>query len=525
MARSLSSLPVGAKVVDKDTKYNGVPITWVVGGHDHYAQGQTVIISEKIITIKPFDAKEPSNSITNRASYGNNRYAHSNIRQWLNSDKTSWYSPQHSADAPPTNNNVRDNYNEYEAESGFLTNFSANLRNKLISTALIVAKNKVTDGGGSETVTDKVFLLSGTEVGLVNENDIAEGKLLAMFSDDTSRIAYPTAEAVSQSEYKNSTNLVASKTWYYWLRSPYAQDTYQSRYVYLDGALKYNVAYYSINGVRPALNLPSVISVSDNVNSNGEYEITWSYLTPSNGTDLGSVTDNTSILKYTPTYYPVGTTVTEKINGVVVGTKTIVNDTEYTVSATLAQWNAVKYGKYKDTLGNKNVVTLEVSTGEVYTYPFTKTLPTTAKTNDVLVAVNDMSNTAMASHKKKLVDAIGNKATVGGAGTLEDIAKAIESMSDAKMASGSFTTDSSYKSSVRGLWFEPKGIVYSSPTTANRGVYFKKDFSQVVNFYQPIALGRNSSGSNGDTIMQTFADGFDITIVGYTGLCNYVVFG
>lgn len=183
--------------------------------------------------------------------------------------------------------------------------------------------------------------------------------------------------------------------------------------------------------------------------------------------DLGNINDRTVILRYTLSNYPVGTTVTEKINGVTVGTKTIISGTEYTVLATLAQWDAVKYGRYKDTLGGKNVVTLEVSTGEVYTYPFTKMLPTTAKINDVLVAVNDMSNTAMASHKKKLVDAIGSKATVGGTGTLEDIAKAIESINveslgGRKMAKGTVKHSGANPFTVSGLGFVPRTVIAHS---------------------------------------------------------------
>lgn len=237
----------------------------------------------------------------------------------------------------------------------------------------------------------------------------------------------------------------------------------------------------------------------------------------------------------------VGTTVTEKINGVTVGTKTIISGTEYTFSATPAQWNAVKYGKYKDTLGNKNVVTLETSTGDIYTYPFTKALPTTAKTNDVLVAVNDMANTAMASHKKKLVDAIGDKATVGGTGTLEDIAKAIESISveslgGMKVASGTFTFVNAYSSSyasVRGLSFAPKAIVWLSDNSDRpRGVDFKKDFYKTPygsNWMQDdVIYTTDSTGGNSSATFTRFPNGFDLmspSSYDVNKTCRYVVFG
>lgn len=59
-------------------------------------------MAEKIIDLRAFDAKEPTNSDSERKSYGNNRYKDSNIRQWFNnSEMNNWYVPQHSADAPP----------------------------------------------------------------------------------------------------------------------------------------------------------------------------------------------------------------------------------------------------------------------------------------------------------------------------------------------------------------------------------------------------------------------------------------
>lgn len=270
----LSSLPVGTKIKDVNTKYNGATITWLVGGHNHYAQNQTALVSERIISLKAFDAIEASNTDSNRKNYGNNRYAHSNLRQWLNSAATSWYAAQHPADAPPNNENVSSNNNEYDAESGFLTNFSANLRNALQNTSLTVARNTVVDGGGTETITDKVFLLSNTEVGLANENGVAEGKLLPLFNSDASRQASLTQEAVSKSEYTN-TGLKSGSPWYWWLRTPFAGNSRSSRYAGSSGALSYGDAYYGDSGVRPALNLNSTTLVSQTPDSDGAYTILW----------------------------------------------------------------------------------------------------------------------------------------------------------------------------------------------------------------------------------------------------------
>ena len=103
----------------------------------HQATGRTKLVTEKIITLKAFDAKEASNSNSDRKNYGNNRYSVSNIDQWLNSAASSWYSARHSADAAPTNANVWSNYNEYDAEAGFLTNFEADFRAAILDLSLI----------------------------------------------------------------------------------------------------------------------------------------------------------------------------------------------------------------------------------------------------------------------------------------------------------------------------------------------------------------------------------------------------
>ena len=184
-----------------------------------------------------------------------------------------WYQAQHSYDRPPSNSYVWSGYNEYDAQSGFLTGFGAEMLAALLTTTLTVAKPG-TDGGGSETVQDKIFLLSMAEVGLGSENGVAEGAKLAMFSDSASRQCKPTAQAVSNSEY-TAGDLSASQNWWWWLRSPYSSYAYYVRYVTSDGSLDYHNAYNGIRGVRPALNLSSDILVSDAPDSEGYYTIIW----------------------------------------------------------------------------------------------------------------------------------------------------------------------------------------------------------------------------------------------------------
>ena len=275
MAQALSALAVGALVKDTGTLYNGKPIVWKIAdkGHAGYPSGSVTLITEKIISLKCFDAIESGNSDSNRKSYGNNRWIYSNIRQWLNSGASAgaWYSAQHSADAPPTNANVWSNYNEYDAEAGFLAGFSANFIAALLTTTHTVGKATV-DGGGTESCADKIFLATCTEVGL--SGDVTAGSKLALFSNDSSRLAYPTAEAVSKSEYTNS-SLNVNSPWWWWLADAYASDSYRVRYVLSSGAMYWYDAYSGRGGVRPLCNLSSGILVSDSPDSDGAYTIIW----------------------------------------------------------------------------------------------------------------------------------------------------------------------------------------------------------------------------------------------------------
>lgn len=275
MAKALSSLAAGALVKDTGTLYNGKAIVWKIADKNHagYPANSVTLITERIISLKCFDAIESGNSDSDRKRYGNNRWIYANIRQWLNSQAAAgqWYSAQHGQDAPPSNANVWDNYNEYQQEAGFLAGFSANFLAALLTTTRTVGKAQV-DGGGTESCTDKIFLATCTEVGL--SGDVTAGSKLAIFSNDASRQAKPTAEAVSKSEYTNS-SLNANSPWYWWLADAYASISCNVRSVASSGALNWNDACRGNGGVRPLCNIKSDILVSDNPDSDGAYTIIW----------------------------------------------------------------------------------------------------------------------------------------------------------------------------------------------------------------------------------------------------------
>ena len=160
-----------------------------------------------------------------RARYGSNRWKESSIRAWLNSEKAagSWWTPQTEFDRPPT----------YTSRAGFLKGLSADFLAILGEADHIAALNTATDGGGSETTRDRMFLLSSTEVGLGKENGIAEG------------VTYPFYEGATNADRIKTRNGAA--VWW-WLRGPVAWGAYVVRSVNTGGELSSSNAYngYSV---------------------------------------------------------------------------------------------------------------------------------------------------------------------------------------------------------------------------------------------------------------------------------------
>lgn len=243
-----------------------------------------------------FDAKEPTNPNSDRKNYGNNRYKHSNLLQWLNSTAGDgeWYIAQHDYDNDPAVKSTDVSYNAYAGWAGFLGMLTPGFKDVLLNTPQTTALETVVENGGSEVVTSKMFLASTTEVGLANENGIVEGSRLAYFTtSDSSRTTMPTAECYANRDGYSSTNFATTKNWYWWLRTPYSSYAYSVRYVYSAGTLNYFSAYNGYSGVRPLCNLKSTTTVSDTPNAAGNYELTYNQPPAISGTDddLGTKTD------------------------------------------------------------------------------------------------------------------------------------------------------------------------------------------------------------------------------------------
>lgn len=271
---TLASLPVGTLVRDMNSSFLGKPIIWKIADKNHtgYPDNSVTLITEKCIALRAFDAIEPNNSNSDRKSKGNDKYSVSNIRQWLNSSASAgqWYSAQHSADQSPSSTSYV-TCNVYSDDAGFLNGFSNNFKNAIMSTTLTVALNTKTEGGGSETVTDKVFLASCTEVGN-SENSIVEGAKLPIFSDNASKIAYCTTEAIEDSDY-SSDPYYDTTAWQWWLRTPYTSISYGPRVLTTTGSQSYANANAGHYGVRPLCNLPSSVIISELPDEDGYYRL------------------------------------------------------------------------------------------------------------------------------------------------------------------------------------------------------------------------------------------------------------
>jgi hypothetical protein len=279
VAQLLSNLPVGAKVKFGNHKVNteaAMPIIWTIVAKNHpgYPANAITLHAEKIIDLRCFDAREPNNTNIDRKNYGNNRYSVSNIDQWLNKDSAAgaWYVGQHTYDQAPNAANV--NYNTpYDTRPGFLNHFTTAEKAAILDTTIRVFKVSV-DGGGYEDISRKVFLPSRTEVDLGNEGGTAEGTAWGFYTSDAVRKAYLTAQAFDNTLSSSKPSAIGN-AWYWWLRTPRSSHASYARYVTADGSLIYDDAHIGSSGVRPALNLPSSLLVSDTTDADGCYTFMW----------------------------------------------------------------------------------------------------------------------------------------------------------------------------------------------------------------------------------------------------------
>lgn len=336
MAKKLKDLPVGAKVYRPNSKFLGEPVVFQVA---HKKSNRIKLITKDIVAFRSFDAKEPKNSNSSRQKFGNDRWLLSNIRQFLNAQGTYQFRAQHDADQAPTKNYVSGN--AYENTPGFLSGFEQEFIDEILLTSNVTSIPS-TDGGGTEIVKDKVYLPSVTELGLDNPDGVEEGERWGLFRDNISRVAYPTDIAVMDDdtgrEKKGEASGYATRTCLNKIPGYYRASS-------SDGSRTFMVTVYTPNGLRPVLDLSPDISVSDNPNSDGVYTIIFNeepVIHTTMSSDMGQFTKPFQ-LKYTVTDKEGDlTTVTEKLNGVIIREETVTLGRERVIELSNDEWQALE---------------------------------------------------------------------------------------------------------------------------------------------------------------------------------------
>lgn len=216
--------------------YENQPLTWAVKDTLTKKEGFISVACDQnlgnIQADAPENTSDNANPITARKNQGNNRYLYSAVRQIINSDqaKGAWWAKQHDYDVAPS-------YATQKA--GFLSEFT-DYEKEILYPRKIKCVLDTNDGGGSETMTDKMWLASSYEVGLEVTVPTENTHVFDGFTDNASR----------------------SYTSNWWLRT--VQDANSSnpksasgvRYVSSSGAL-FNFAAYFNYAARPFCSLPT----------------------------------------------------------------------------------------------------------------------------------------------------------------------------------------------------------------------------------------------------------------------------
>lgn len=183
------------------------------------------------------DGNTENMNYTRKFIYGSNRWLHSSIRQWLNSDKAAnaWWKTQNVFDRPPLNINT----------AGFLTNMDNEFMSAIGKVKKRTARDTVADGGGYEDTDELIFLLSRSEMYGGLENNVNEGEPYPYYVNYSDLSAAGTGADTNRIKYQNGT----AKHW--WLRSPNSGNGSYVHRVLSTGNINGNNAYNSV-GVAPA---------------------------------------------------------------------------------------------------------------------------------------------------------------------------------------------------------------------------------------------------------------------------------
>ena len=285
MAQLISNLPVGSKVkfgkhqVNNETPWS---IIWTVVAKNHistpaYPSNSVTLHAANIIDLRAIDAKEPESTDTNRAGYGYNRYMYSNIHQWLNSraGAGAWWSKSTSTDSSPSN--ARVTYSTgYDNRPGFLNFFTDAEYNAILNTTIRAITPDADVKVGAPNYYDiatKIFLPSMVEVG-AGDSMGTEGTAWGYYTSAAMRMCGVNAQVINNTSSIDKPSDSAVK-WRWWLRTPYYYSLSHTQLIYPTGEAQNATSNEGRIGVRPALNLSASTYVTDTVDTDGCYAVSW----------------------------------------------------------------------------------------------------------------------------------------------------------------------------------------------------------------------------------------------------------
>jgi hypothetical protein len=232
------AVPVGGQVVISTWQgTTGVDEFTPTNVATYGADRKTAIESNLVVSgASGADTLTPVN-VHHRCRYGSNNYAASAIKQWLNSEAVAFaWTPKTNFDRPPVDAPF--------TGGGFLKLLDADLLAVLGAVDKQVAKNTVTDGGGQDLFSDKVFLLSTKEVYGANEGTITGENPYPWYSALASN---PTNDPlVGRIKYLTG----SARNW--WLRSPHVTNSHYPRLVGTTGGVNSYGSAYGAFGLAPA---------------------------------------------------------------------------------------------------------------------------------------------------------------------------------------------------------------------------------------------------------------------------------
>lgn len=280
----IGQLDIGSHVFDIGKKFE---FRVAAQNHPGY-EGCTTLIAHRITGVAALDAAEPQQESSHpfilSNEFGSNIYRHSNIHQWLNSDKEDWYRKTTETDTPPVAELLRYHEQPYDSCSGYLSRFSSVFKNALVEKDIPVLE-RITRGKLQLTyVKAKVFLPSRTEMNKGNECGIAEGAPLPIFYDLSTYRAIPSDEDLKKhgrswnppangGDYDAPQIYDPKHGWWYWMRTPNQLYSYLNRVMYTYGAVGYTYTNNDVVGVRPLFNVNNQLEVVRDNGPKYAYEI------------------------------------------------------------------------------------------------------------------------------------------------------------------------------------------------------------------------------------------------------------